>query len=95
MPELSSFYGIIIRMFSIDGVVMKLKEFKIKDDYIFNLVFENGIKKIVDISSLIQEKVAKEEVKTAHIDKDWGCIEFKNGMVDIEPNTLYNFVQRQ
>ncbi len=73
---------------------MKLKEFKIKNDYIFNFVFENGIKKIVDISSLIQDKVTKEEVKTAHIDKDWGCLEFNNGMVDIEPKTLYNFTIR-
>jgi len=39
---------------------------------------------------LEKSKISKDEIKTAHIDKDWGCLEFKNGLVDIEPNTLYN-----
>ena len=41
MPEICRFYGIIIRMFSID--------------------------------------------------KDWGCLEFNGGMVDIEPKILYKY----
>ena len=70
---------------------MKLKEFDIKDDYIFELTFENDVKKVVDLSILIKNKISKEELQTAHIDKDWGCLEFKDGLVDIEPNTLYKF----
>jgi hypothetical protein len=29
------------------------------------------------------------ELNSASIDKDWGCLEFKNGLVDIEPKTLF------
>ena len=71
---------------------MRLVNFKIKQNYIFDLTFENGVSKILDLSMLIKSKVKKSELKTAHIDEDWGCLEFKNGMVDISPNTLYRFV---
>ena len=70
---------------------MKLKEFKQQENYIFDLSFENGINGIIDISSLIKSKVTLNELKSAHIDKNWGCLEFKNGMIDIDPKTLYNF----
>lgn len=71
---------------------MKLLSFKIDKDYIFDFNFENGIQKKVDISSLIKSKVAVNELDSAHIDKDWGCLEFKNGLVDIDPLTLYKYV---
>jgi len=70
---------------------MKLKEFKIKNDYVFDLKFEDGIVRTVDMSKLIKSKVKVNELNTAHIDKEWGCLEFKNGTVDISPKTLYNF----
>ena len=70
---------------------MKLIEFKIKNDYIFDLKFENGIVKTLDISKLIKSKVKISELDTANIDEEWGCLEFKNGTVDISPKTLYNF----
>jgi len=70
---------------------MKLKEFKIKNDYIFDLEFEDGIVRTVDMSKLIKSKVKANELNTAHIDKELGCLEFKNGTVDISPKTLYNF----
>ena len=72
---------------------MKLQDYKIIEGYIFSLTFEDGTTKIIDLSSLIQAKVSKSEVSTAKIDKEWGCLEFKDGLIDIEPNTLYNFVK--
>ena len=74
---------------------MKLKDYKIIDGYMFSLTFEDGTAKIIDLSSLIQSKVSKSELYTAHIDKDWGCLEFKGGAIDIEPRTLYKFVQEK
>jgi hypothetical protein len=70
---------------------MKLIHFKLTKDYIFDLNFEDGTNTTVDLSPLIYEKVSKEELKSANIDKDWGCLEFKDGLIDIEPKTLYNF----
>ncbi len=31
------------------------------------------------------------ELQTARINKEWGCLEFKDGAVDIEPVTLYKY----
>ena len=73
---------------------MKLVKFKMNDNYVFDLLFENGISKTVNLSSLIKSKINQEELKTAHIDEEWGCLEFKNGLVDISPKTLYNFTNR-
>ena len=70
---------------------MKLNSFKHYHDYLFELDFENGVHKTVDLSKLIKSKVSPQELKTAHIDKDWGCLEFKGGMVDIDPKTLYGY----
>jgi len=70
---------------------MRLKEFKKQNDYIFNLRFEDGTKRTVDISALVNSKVKVNELKSAKIDNDWGCLEFKDGMIDIDPKTLYNF----
>jgi len=70
---------------------MKLNHFKYCENYIFEFDFENGIHKIVDISALVKSKLTLEDLNSAHIDKDWGCLEFKDGMVDIDPKTLYNF----
>jgi len=70
---------------------MKLKEFKNLGHYHFILQFENGEMKDADLKNLISDKVKENELKTAHIDKDWGCLEFNDGMIDIEPNTLYKF----
>ena len=71
---------------------MKLNSFKHQDNYLFELDFEDGTHKIVDLSALIKSKVSVDELNTARIDKDWGCLEFKEGMVDIDPKTLYRYV---
>lgn len=70
---------------------MKLIDFKIYNNYVFNLSFEDGSSRTIDLSKLIKDKVNLKELQTAHLDKEWGCLEFKNGLVDISPKTLYNF----
>ena len=70
---------------------MKLKKFTLNTDYIFDLDFEDGTHATVDLSPLIELKVSRQELQSANIDKDWGCLEFNGGLVDIEPKTLYHF----
>ncbi|TAL54637.1 MAG: DUF2442 domain-containing protein [Methylovulum sp.] len=71
---------------------MKLKYIKHRDAYRFLLVFENGETQEADLKELIGDYVSVEALNTAHIDADWGCLEFNDGRVDIEPKTLYQFV---
>ena len=73
---------------------MKLKHFTWQDAYRFKLIFENGEVKEADLKELIGHYVALEALNTAHLDTIWGCLEFKNGMVDIEPKTLYEYANR-
>jgi Protein of unknown function (DUF2442) len=73
---------------------MKIINFKHLNNYNFRLQFENNEIFELDLQSIISAKVSLDELKTARIDKDWGCLEFKNGMVDIEPKTLYNFCKK-
>ncbi len=70
---------------------MKLKNFTQQDGYRFELVFENGEIKNADLKNLIGSHVELEALKTARIDGEWGCLEFENGSIDIEPKTLYRF----
>ncbi len=73
---------------------MKIINLKHLSNYNFMLHFENNEIFELDLESIISDKVSLEELETARIDKDWGCLEFKNGMVDIEPKTLYNFCKK-
>jgi hypothetical protein len=68
---------------------MKLLNFEKKDHYRFSLTFENGEMKEIDLQHLIGQHVSSEFLDTARINKEWGCLEFKDGAVDIEPKTLY------
>lgn len=70
---------------------MKLVNFENIGDYRFILIFENKQSKEVNLKDLISDKVDLKDLNSAKIDKDWGCLEFKDGMVDIEPKTLYKF----
>lgn len=70
---------------------MKLKHFKQQDGYKFEFIFENGEIKDVDLKNLVGDYVKLAELNTARIDSEWGCLEFKNGSVDIDPKTLYRF----
>lgn len=73
---------------------MKLKKVEHYQGYKFLLTFDNGEKTSVDLETLISPHVKLQEIKTAQINKDWGCLEFKNGEVDIEPQTLYNYAKK-
>jgi hypothetical protein len=70
---------------------MKLKHFKQLDRYRFILTFENCETIEVNLQELIGQHVAVDLLNTAHIDPEWGCLEFLDGKVDIEPKTLYRF----
>ena len=70
---------------------MKLLKFKNLGGYRFSLVFEEDRFPVADLKSLIGEKVALSDLDTARIDEDWGCLEFKDGNIDIEPETLHRF----
>ncbi|NOQ64502.1 MAG: DUF2442 domain-containing protein [Methyloprofundus sp.] len=70
---------------------MKLIKFTQQTDYQFILFFENGMSKECDLKELIEKHVSVQQIKTAKINAEWGCLEFNNGMVDIEPKTFYNY----
>ncbi len=70
---------------------MKLIRFTHRTNYQFILFFENGTNKECDLKELIGKHVSPQQLKTAQINKDWGCLEFNDGMVDIEPKTLYHY----
>lgn len=70
---------------------MKLKSFDKKHDYEFIFTFENGEQKQTYIKELVAKYLQPHELDTAKINKDWGCLEFKDCVVDIEPKTLYHY----
>lgn len=70
---------------------MKLKDFTHKNDYVFHLVFDDAKTVDVDLMPLLGGYVEPEALMTAQLDTEWGCLAFKDGMVDIEPKTLYQF----
>ncbi len=72
---------------------MKLLQAIREQDYRFTLFFANGEIKTADLKPLIGSYVSPEALPSAHVDPDWGCLEFNQGLVDIEPRTLYRFVQ--
>jgi hypothetical protein len=74
---------------------MKLIKFKHQENYIFILTFENGETIEANLKSLIEKHVSLSDLSTAQLNKEWGCLEFNNGMVDIEPKTLYRYAIQQ
>ena len=71
---------------------MKLKQIKHDQDYQFSLIFANQEAIKVDLEKLISKYVNLEEIATARVNQEWGCLEFKNGAFDIEPQTPYTKV---
>ena len=71
---------------------MKLKQFQNLGNYNFVFVFENDKAIQKNIRDLIASKVSLDALQTARLDNEWGCLEFKEGMVDIEPKTLYRYL---
>lgn len=74
---------------------MKLVNIKHQHGYFFTLTFENGESKEADLSTLIEKYVSPLHLDTAQVNSDWGCLEFDNGRVDIDPKTLYRYVASQ
>ena len=74
---------------------MKLIEFKHLKGYVFILTFENGETKETDLTSLLAKHVDETNLSTAQLNKDWGCLEFNGGAVDIEPKTLYRYATKE
>ena len=70
---------------------MKLRQFEQIHAYRFLLSFENGEIWEADLKDLIGRYVTVDDLHTAHVDSDWGCLEFLGGRVDIEPKTLYRY----
>ena len=70
---------------------MKLLQFKDLGGYRFSLVFEEDRFPVADLKSLIGGKVGLSDLDTARINEDWGCLEFKGGSIDVEPETLHRF----
>lgn len=70
---------------------MKLIKFKHQENYIFILTFENGESIETNLKTLIEKHVCIKDLNTAQLNQEWGCLEFNNGMVDIDPKTLYQF----
>lgn len=73
---------------------MKLKKIQQQNGYVFLLTFENGKTQKTDLTELISNYVNLDDLKTARINPEWKCLEFKDGMVDIEPKTLYQYAMK-
>lgn len=74
---------------------MKLRSFKHKEQYTFLLEFVDHTRREIDLSPLLAAYVEPSAIETAQIDPEWGCLTFEDGMVDIEPKTLYKFALAQ
>ena len=72
---------------------MKLVDFKQQQNYLFSLTFANGESKVVDLKYLLEKHLDVADLSSARLDKDWGCLEFKGGRVDIDPKTLYCYAK--
>ena len=73
---------------------MKLTRFERGPGYEFALTFENGECVTVNLEPLIGKYLSPDELASGEIDPDWGCLQFQEGSVDIEPTTLYAYAQR-
>ena len=74
---------------------MKLTKIENLGNYYFNLGFDNNSFCKFNIKSLIENKVSINDLKAAQLNKEWDCLEFKDGIIDIKPKTLYNFCFKQ
>ena len=69
---------------------MQLQNFQHKG-FEFSLVFVNGKSIIVNLKPLIGKYISESDLNSARLDSEWGCLEFLNGTVDIDPITLYHY----
>ena len=71
---------------------MKLQSFR-NTGFQFSLVFENDEVIAVNLRTLISKYVAENDLDSAKMDAEWGCLEFCDGAVDIDPAILYAYAQ--
>lgn len=76
-------------------MTMKLIRFQHIDGFKFSLTFENGRTANVDLEPLLGSHLSAEQLDSAEIDPDWGCLQFAAASVDIEPKTLYRFAFKE
>jgi hypothetical protein len=69
---------------------MKLQRFQ-RRGFQFSLTFANGDHIVLDLAPLVGKQVSESHLNTARIDAEWGCLEFCEGAIDIEPLTLYRY----
>ncbi len=74
---------------------MRLSKFQNLNNYLFYFLFEDGFEIETNIKDVVAEKVDVILLNSARIDMDWGCLEFDNGQIDIEPKTLYQYCKRK
>ena len=74
---------------------MKLKQIEQIEGYRFILTFENGEIIQADLKGLIGSFIAEDALHTARIDPEWGCLEFNQGVADIEPKSLYRYARER
>jgi hypothetical protein len=72
---------------------MKLASIEHQRAYRFVLTFQNGEVMESDLRDLVGQHVSEQALSTSRIDPDWGCLEFLDGQVDIEPRTLYRYAR--
>lgn len=73
---------------------MKLTYFESRDGYRFLLTFVNGETTESDLTDLVGSYISPESLNTARIDPEWGCLEFNDGKIDIEPKTFTDLHSR-
>ena len=69
---------------------MKLQNFQ-NSGFEFSLGFENGQSIKVNLNPLIGKYISKQDLASARLDSEWGCLEFCDGSVDVDPSTLYRY----
>jgi hypothetical protein len=70
---------------------MKLTKFKQETGFVCALTFENGEHITVNLEPLIGNFISAEQLGSGEIDPEWGCLQFQEGSIDIEPATLYRY----
>ena len=74
---------------------MKLISSKYMNNYKFSLTFISKETMEVDLFPLIGSYLKQDDLNTMKVNLEWGCLEFLEGKVDIEPKTLYKYAKGQ
>lgn len=61
------------------------------EHYLFFLEFSGGKRLGCDLSPLLAAHLKESDLDSMKVDPDWGCLEFLDGQVDIDPRTLFRW----